>query len=272
MTRTCLPTPKPSKPGSTRCSHGEYPEACDTPAIEIDSLVVARGKGNARKEILRGITANIPAGSITGLLGPSGCGKTTLIRAIVGAQKITSGTVSVLGKPAGSAKLRTQLAYTSPKFSIYPDITVAENVEYFATLVGAGVASVYQALDTVHLEDYADCLVSTLSGGQASRTSLACALVGKPEVLVLGEPTVGLDPFTRQSLWATFRQLADSGVTLLISSHVMEEARYCDSVLLMREGNFLAHESLATLQECTSTANAEDAFLALIGFGGRGEV
>ncbi|MBR6459169.1 MAG: ABC transporter ATP-binding protein [Actinomycetaceae bacterium] len=251
--------------GDTRTAHA-------TPAIEIDSLVVARGKGKARKEILHGVTADIPTGSITGLLGPSGCGKTTLIRTIVGAQKITSGAVRVLGQAAGSPSLRSQLAYTSQQLSIYPDITVAENVEYFAALVGADSASAQQALDTVDLEDYADRLVSTLSGGQASRTSLACALVGNPQVLVLDEPTVGLDPLTRQSLWATFRQLAKSGVTLLISSHVMDEARYCDSVLLMREGHFLAHEPLAALQERTSTANAEDAFLALIGSDDGGEV
>ena len=250
---------------------GRVQTVAEAPAIEIDSLVVVRGKGKARKEILHGISASIPVGSITGLLGPSGCGKTTLIRTIVGAQKITSGTVRVLGQPAGSVDLRTKLAYTSQMLSIYPDITVAENVEYFASLVGADATTARQALETVHLGEYGDRLVSTLSGGQASRTSLACALVGNPQVLVLDEPTVGLDPLTRQSLWETFRALAQRGVTLLISSHVMDEARQCDSVLLMREGQFLAHEPLASLQERTDTTNAEDAFLALIGPSDGGE-
>lgn len=234
------------------------------PAVVVDDLVVTRGKGKARKEILHGISCELPTGSITGLLGPSGCGKTTLIRTVVGAQRITSGSVRVLGEPAGTPRLRRLVSYTSQNLSIYPDISVADNVTYFARLAGAGSSSVAEAIETVGLDEQRNQLVSTLSGGQASRTSLACALVGKPQLLVLDEPTVGLDPLTRESLWTTFRNLANRGVTLLVSSHVMDEARHCDSVLLMRDGEFLAHEPIAHLQERTRTTNAEDAFLALV--------
>lgn len=229
-------------------------------AIQAQDLCIHRGK----TEILHSIDCNIPTGSITGLLGPSGCGKTTLMRAIIGAQKITSGSVTVLGMPAGASQLRKKLAYTSQSLSIYRDISVSANVRYFAQLIGASSSAVADALERVELTDYANRRVETLSGGQASRASLACALVGNPEVLILDEPTVGLDPLTRNALWDTFHGLASQGVTLLISSHVMDEANRCDSVLLMRDGRFLAHEPIAKLQDRTATATPEEAFLALI--------
>lgn len=230
------------------------------PALEARGLVVDRG----RLRVLQGVDFALPRGSVTGLLGPSGCGKTTVIRAAVGVQRITSGTLTVLGRPAGDPALRRRIAYTSQSLSVYPDISVRANTTYFGRLVGAGPDEVERALATVELTEYADRRVETLSGGQAARASLACALVGSPEMLLLDEPTVGLDPLTRESLWGRFRALAEAGTTLLISSHVMDEAVRCDSVLLMRQGRFLAHSTIGELQERTSTTTPEEAFLVLI--------
>lgn len=197
-------------------------------------------------------------------MGPSGSGKTTILRALVGAQRITSGSIEVLGLPAGHRLLRRRIAYTSQSLSIYRDITVRDNVEYFAGLHSRSPEYATEAISRVDLTDHADRVVEKLSGGQASRVSLACALVGEPEFLVLDEPTVGLDPLTRTQLWDTFRRLAAGGTTLLISSHVMDEATHCDSVLLLREGHLLAHAPITDIQQRTSTDNAEDAFIALI--------
>lgn len=230
------------------------------PVVETSKLVVHRGT----TEVLHGVDMSLPAGSVTGLLGPSGCGKTTLIRALVGVQRVTSGGLSVLGLPVTDAGLRRRVAYTSQDLSVYRDISVRANVTYFGRLVGARPTDVARAIESVELGAYADRKVESLSGGQASRVSLACALVGSPEVLLLDEPTVGLDPVTRESLWDHFRRLADAGTTLVVSSHVMEEATRCDTVLLMREGRLLAHAPIAELQHETSTGTPEAAFLALI--------
>lgn len=232
----------------------------DEIAVRFDQLTVHR----ARREVLRGVSAELPAGSVTGLMGPSGCGKTTLMRSLLGVQRISSGRAEVLGLPAGDKRLRRRMAYTSQSLSCYPDVSVQGNVAYFARLVRAGRGAVGRAIERVRLGEYQRRRVDQLSGGQASRASLACALVGEPEVLVLDEPTVGLDPLTRESLWEVFRELAESGVTLLVSSHVMDEASRCDSVLFMREGRFLAHEPVAHLQERTGQPNPEAAFLALV--------
>ncbi|RRD03519.1 ABC transporter ATP-binding protein [Arachnia propionica] len=228
--------------------------------IEVSDLVVHRG----RTEVLHGISCSLDRGSITGLLGPSGCGKTTFMRSLLGVQRITSGTARVLGLPVGDPRLRHRMAYTSQAVSIYTDATVLANVRCFAGLLGADEASALTAIHRVRLDDLASRRVDRLSGGQASRASLACALVGDPEVLVLDEPTVGLDPLTREALWRLFRELAEDGVTLLISSHVMDEASRCDSVLFMREGRILTHEPVTTLQERTGTPSPEAAFLTLI--------
>ncbi|NLE98213.1 MAG: ABC transporter ATP-binding protein [Propionibacterium sp.] len=231
----------------------------EEPAVTADHLVVHRGK----TPVLHGIDFALAPGTVTGLLGPSGCGKTTLMRAIVGVQRITSGMLTVLGRPAGAAELRRRVAYTSQNLSIYRDISVHANVAYFASLAGAP-GDVDRVIEAVELTAYADRPVDTLSGGQASRVSLACALVGDPELLVLDEPTVGLDPLTRESLWDYFHALAAGGTTLLVSSHVMDEAVRCDDVLLMRKGLFLAHAPIHDLQERTGTRTPEAAFLALI--------
>ena len=219
-----------------------------TTAVEVTDLHITRAKNH----ILHGLTFTLDKGSITGLLGPSGCGKTTLIRAIVGSQRITSGTITILGQPAGSTQLRTTVAYATQNLSIYRDLTVMANITYFARLYGA--TDYDNVLETVGLTDYRTTLVENLSGGQASRVSLACALVAQPQVLILDEPTVGLDPVTRKSLWEVFRQLADTGITIMVSSHVLDEANHCDNVILMRRGRILAHAPINTINLMVSYA------------------
>src|SRR5262245_4313171 len=206
-------------------------------AIAIEQLLVQRG-GN---EVLRGISAEVPQGDVAGLLGPSGCGKTTLMRAIVGVQKVAGGTVHVLGVPAGTPALRPRVGYVTQAPSVYADLTIHENLRYFARVLNAPAERVDEVLAAVDLARSGSRLVGTLSGGQRSRVSLAAALLGRPELLVLDEPTVGLDPVLRRDLWGLFHRLADDGATLLISSHVMDEAARCDRLLLMREGELMAH-------------------------------
>ena len=229
-------------------------------AIEVRDLVVQRGK----RIVLDGFTCVIPLGSITGLLGPSGSGKTTLMRAVVGVQVVKSGTVTVLGEPAGSPQLRHKIGYLTQSPSVYDDLTARENARYFASLYGLGKADADEALQIVGLADAADQLVSNLSGGQRSRASLACALVGKPEVLVLDEPTVGQDPVLRDELWARFRDLAAAGATVLVSSHVMDEANRCDRLLLIRDGALIADDTPVAVKASAGTADLDEAFLRLI--------
>ncbi|MBJ8339539.1 MULTISPECIES: ABC transporter ATP-binding protein [Antrihabitans] len=229
-------------------------------AIDVTDLVVVRG----RKRVLDTVGFTVGKGSVTGLLGPSGSGKTTLLRAIVGVQKITSGSVIVLGDDAGSKRLRREVGYVTQSPSVYGDLTIAQNARYFARNYGAGAAVADTAVANVGLADIAGQLVDTLSGGQRARVSLACALVAQPALLVLDEPTVGLDPVLRRDLWQQFHDLADAGTTLLISSHVMDEADRCDRLLLLREGKLLADETPAQLLESTGARNLEDAFLELI--------
>ncbi len=232
-----------------------------SPAIEIDSLRVVRGG----KEVLPGLSIGIQAGRITGLLGPSGCGKTTLMRAIVGVQIVAGGRVTVLGLPAGTRELRSRVGYVTQAPAVYDDLTVGANLRYFAKILGAASERVAAVVETVGLTGYGDKLVSQLSGGQRARVSLATALLNEPEVLVLDEPTVGLDPVLRQELWTTFHELADRGTTLLISSHVMDEAERCDELILMREGLILAHASPADVLLQANASTVEEAFLNLVG-------
>ncbi|WP_033346070.1 ABC transporter ATP-binding protein [Catenuloplanes japonicus] len=229
-------------------------------AIEIDDLVVARG----RKHVLHGLSCTIPRGQVTGLLGPSGSGKTTLMRAVVGVQLVRSGTVTVLGEPAGSKPLRRRIGYMTQAPSVYADLTVRENARYFAALHGLPKPEADKAVTAVGLEDAAHQLVGSLSGGQRNRASLACALVGRPDLLVLDEPTVGLDPVLRVDLWARFHALAAEGVTLLVSSHVMDEAGRCDRLLLIREGRLIADDTPAAIRAATRQDDLEQAFLELI--------
>ncbi|MGJ6980844.1 ABC transporter ATP-binding protein [Aestuariimicrobium soli] len=229
-------------------------------AVRVTDLVVRRG----RAEVLHGLTCEVPRGRVTGLLGPSGGGKTTLLRAIVGVQQVASGGVTVFGHSAGSADLRHRIGYVTQAPSIYGDLTVAQNTAHFAALAGKGRAAVDQAIGRVGLDSHRSALVERLSGGQRSRASLACALVGDPDLLVLDEPTVGLDPVLREELWQLFHALADQGTTLLVSSHVMDEARRCDRLLLLRDGRLVADDTPSALSQRTGTDDLEQAFLRLI--------
>ena len=238
-------------------------------AIDVADLVVERG----RKPVLPGVTVRIRRGAITGLLGPSGSGKTTLMRAIMGVQIIRSGRVTVLGHPAGSPPLRRMIGYLTQSPSVYEDLTVRENVRYFASLHGLGADRADETIREVGLAGEAGQLVMTLSGGQHSRASLACALVHRPEVLVLDEPTVGQDPVLRDELWQRFRRLADAGTTLLVSSHVMDEANRCDRLLLIREGAIIADDTPAAVKSAAGTDDLDAAFLRLVReYGSRTEV
>jgi len=232
----------------------------DDPAVLVQDLRVVRGN----RTVLPRLSVTVPRGQVVGLLGPSGGGKSTLLRAIVGVQIVESGTVTVLGEPAGSAGLRSRVGYVTQSPSVFADLTVEQNLRYFATLAGAPSAAVEKAVTAVDLGSHADTRVGELSGGQHSRASLAAALVGSPELLVLDEPTVGLDPVLRRDLWALFHRLADAGTTLLVSSHVMDEASRCDRLLLLREGAVLADDTPDGLLRRTGAADAEQAFLTLI--------
>lgn len=231
----------------------------DHVAIHTNRLTVVRGRVRA----LDGVDISVETGSITGLLGPSGCGKTTVMRAIVGAQEITAGEVRVFGMPAGDRSLRSRIGYVTQSASVYGELTVEENVHYFAAL-HANPEPIDDVLATVGLGELRRRRTAELSGGQRSRVSIACALVGRPTLLVLDEPTVGLDPLLRVELWRRFRDLADAGTTLLVSSHVMDEAAHCDSLILMRAGRVLVHTTPDELRTRTGRDDLEDAFIALI--------
>ena len=229
-------------------------------AITVSGLVVDRG----RRRVLDGLSFAVPHRQVTGLLGPSGSGKTTLMRALVGVQVVRSGEVTVLGEPAGSPGLRARVGYVTQAPSVYEDLSVRENARYFAFLYGMSAREADAAVADVGLADAAGQLVRDLSGGQRGRASLACALVGAPEVLVLDEPTVGLDPVLRVELWEKFHALARAGTTLIVSSHVMDEAGRCDRLLLLRDGELLSDSTPAELRATSGTDDLEEAFLMLV--------
>ncbi len=229
-------------------------------AISIRDLVVERGD----REVLHGLSCRIGAGSVTGLLGPSGCGKTTLMRSIVGVQVVSGGTVEVLGADAGSKDLRSRVGYMTQAPSVYTDLTVEENLRYFAAIVGASPERIAETTAAVGLDGMEARMVRSLSGGQRARVSLASTLLGEPEVLVLDEPTVGLDPVLRDELWHLFHSLARDGTTLVISSHVMDEASECDELLLMRDGALLRQITPDRLREETGESDLGKAFLVTI--------
>jgi ABC-2 type transport system ATP-binding protein len=229
-------------------------------AVEVRDLRVVRGG----TEVLPGLSLTVPAGRITGLLGPSGSGKSTLMRAIVGVQRVAGGEVTVMGRPAGSADLRRRVGYVTQSPSVYGDLTVRENLRHFARVLGVGRGDVDRAIETVGLGDQGDRVVGNTSGGQLNRASLAVALLAKPSLLVLDEPTVGLDPVLRRDLWTSFHGLAADGATLLVSSHVMDEAAECDLLLLMRDGRLVAQETPDELRARTGTDDLGEAFLRLI--------
>jgi ABC-2 type transport system ATP-binding protein len=229
-------------------------------AVRIRELRVRRGG----RLVLPSISLVVAPGVVTGLLGPSGSGKTTLMRAIVGVQRVESGMVEVLGEPAGTRGLRMRVGYVTQAPSLYGDLTVRENLEYFARVLGAGRKRIGDVIETVGLEQVAGQVVNTLSDGERSRASLATALLNEPELLVLDEPTVGLDPVLRRDLWDSFHTLAEGGTTLLVSSHVMDEAARCDELLLLREGRIVASEPPDQLLARTGAPDLERAFLALV--------
>ncbi|MFG2789810.1 ABC transporter ATP-binding protein [Streptomyces sp. NPDC048419] len=246
---------------------GFEPASGVAPAVRADGLTVVRGP----RTVLRNLDFTVPRGQITGLLGPSGCGKSTLMRAIVGTQAKVTGTLEVLGNPAGHPTLRTRIGYVTQAPSVYDDLTVRQNLDYFTAILDPGRTGadrrreVDRVLTDVDLTSHADALAGNLSGGQRSRVSLAVALLGAPELLVLDEPTVGLDPVLRRDLWTLFHSIAaERGAALLISSHVMDEAERCHRLLLMREGEILADDTPDALRTRTGSETVEAAFLHLV--------
>jgi ABC-2 type transport system ATP-binding protein len=227
--------------------------------IEIRGLTVIR----SGRPVLQELDLTVGSG-VTGLLGPSGCGKSTLLRSIVGVQQVAGGEVLVLGEPAGSAPLRKRIGYVTQAASVYDDLTIRENLRFFARVLGCPDSEVTRVIDAVDLGSHADSVVGRLSGGQRSRASLAVALLGTPDLLVLDEPTVGLDPVLRRDLWKLFHELADGGAAVLVSSHVMDEAERCDQLLLMREGAILAHDKPTAIKERAGAQDIETAFLELV--------
>ena len=232
----------------------------DILAIQGAALSVTKNK----KPILNALDFSIKKGKITGLVGPSGSGKTTLMRTIVGVQYISKGTLRVLGCAAGDAALRSKIGYVTQSPSVYGDLTVEQNLQYFATIMRTSRAEIAHVIETVRLTDQSTQVVDTLSGGQKARVSLAVALLGDPELLVLDEPTVGLDPILREELWGLFRQLADSGKTLLVSSHVMDEAERCEQLLLIRDGMLIWNDTKDNLLDTTGTDTVGAAFIAAV--------
>jgi ABC-2 type transport system ATP-binding protein len=229
-------------------------------ALAVRNLSIVRGGVQA----LRRVSFEVQPGAVVGLIGPSGSGKTTLIRSIVGLQKVTDGDVAVLGLSAGSAPLRDRVGYMAQAPSVYEDLTVHQNIAYFTRILGYPRSEVDRVVQQVDLQKQRDQLVEKLSGGQRARVSLAIALIGRPALLVLDEPTVGLDPVLRQALWALFRALGEDGVTLIISSHVMDEAAHCDQLLLLRGGKLIANDSVPNILKATDTRDVEEAFLQLV--------
>jgi ABC-2 type transport system ATP-binding protein len=232
-----------------------------SPSIVVDRLRVRRGG----VIVLDDLSLEVAAGRVTGLLGPSGSGKTTLMRSIVGVQIVEGGSITVLGRPAGTPPLRWKVGYMTQSPAVYGDLTVRENLHYFARVLDAPLATVDGVLETVAMTRFAGRVVNRLSGGQRARVSLATALIGDPELLVLDEPTVGLDPVLRRDLWKTFNGLAGRGKTLLVSSHVMDEADHCHDLLLLRNGKIVATGTPAEVRARSGHDDLDEAFLALIG-------
>jgi ABC-2 type transport system ATP-binding protein len=235
-------------------------------AIKIKNLsVILDGSVQA----LKNISVDLPVGKAIGFIGPSGAGKTTLIRSIVGRQRLTEGSIEIFGLPAGSVQLRDQMSYMTQGLSVYPDLTVRENLKYFATMMGHPKSRIRdvvdEVLESVDMTDKAGALVSNLSGGQKQRASLSVALIGSPKLMVLDEPTIGLDPVLRDSLWKLFNKLTAKGTTLLVSSHSMDEAERCDDLVLIRDGQLIAHNTPDELKKITGTKTVEESFLRLVG-------
>jgi ABC-2 type transport system ATP-binding protein len=229
-------------------------------AVDVDKVVKSFGTIRA----LDGITLRVRQGEIYGLLGPNGSGKTTLIRAVVGLVAPDSGTVTVLGRRMPDLNILSSVGYMTQAAALYPDISVEENLRFFAAISGAD-SNVDEVLRVVELEQRRKSVVATLSGGMRQRCSLACALVHRPRLLLLDEPTVGVDPQLRVQFWDYFREMAAAGTTILVSSHVMDEAERCQRLGLIRFGKLLAEGSPDQVRAAAGTNNLEEAFLKLSG-------
>jgi ABC-2 type transport system ATP-binding protein len=234
------------------------PAIDDSPVVEVDGVVKQFGGRRA----LDGIDLRVRRGQVYGLLGPNGSGKTTLIRCLVGLVRPDAGTVRVLGRRMPDLGVLGRVGYMTQAAALYPDLSVAENLRFFAAISGGG-EGVDDALRFVELEDRRDSVIATLSGGMRTRASLACALVHRPDLLLLDEPTVGVDPQLRAQLWDRFRAMTATGTTILVSSHVMDEAERCDRLGLIRLGRLLAEGTVGDLLRLAGTDRLEDAFLKL---------
>ena len=229
-------------------------------AVDVDKVVKTFGTLRA----LDGITLRVRQGEIYGLLGPNGSGKTTLIRAIVGLVAPDSGTVTVLGHRMPDLNILGSIGYMTQAAALYPDISVEENLRFFAAISGAD-SNVDEVLKVVELDQRRNSVVATLSGGMRQRCSLACALVHRPRLLLLDEPTVGVDPQLRVQFWEHFRQMAAAGTTIVVSSHVMDEAERCQRLGLIRFGKLLGEGTPNEVRAAAGTSNLEEAFLKLSG-------
>jgi ABC-2 type transport system ATP-binding protein len=214
---------------------------------------------------LDGVNLHIRTGEIYGLLGPNGAGKTTLIRSIVGLVAPDAGTVAVLGRRMPDVDNLRNVGYMTQQAALYPGLSVEENVQFFAAINGADEAGVTDVLKLVRLDDRRKSVVATLSGGMRQRCSLACALVHKPKLLLLDEPTVGVDPQLRVQFWEDFRRMAENGTTIIVSSHVMDEAERCQRLGLIQYGKMLAERTPSEVRAQAGTNNLEEAFLKLAG-------
>jgi ABC-2 type transport system ATP-binding protein len=227
-------------------------------AVDVDGVAVRFGKQQA----LDGVTLRVRRGEVYGLLGPNGAGKTTLIRSLVGLVAPERGTVTVLGQRIPQLDVLAHIGYMTQQAALYPDLSAEENVHFFGAIYGR-VDGVRDALELVDLWDRRKSVVSTLSGGMRTRLSLACALVHKPDLLLLDEPTVGVDPQLRVQLWDRFRKMASAGTSIVVSSHVMDEAERSDRLGLIRFGKLLAEGTVAEIKATAGVDRLEDAFLKL---------
>jgi ABC-2 type transport system ATP-binding protein len=229
-------------------------------AVDVENVSKSFGAVKA----LDGVTLRVKQGEIYGLLGPNGAGKTTLIRAIVGLIAPSGGTVTVLGQRIPNLNILRQIGYMTQAAALYPGLSVEENVQFFAA-INSAEGGVDDVLKLVELDDRRKSVVATLSGGMRQRCSLACALVHKPHLLLLDEPTVGVDPQLRVQFWEEFRRMADAGTTIIVSSHVMDEAERCQRLGLVQYGRILAEGSPDEVRAQAGTQNLEEAFLRLAG-------
>lgn len=246
---------------------------CEQPMIAFSDATMRFGRktplGDGRKTVLDQVNLDVPAGRIVCLLGPSGCGKTTMVNLVMGILVPTAGTVQVLGEQAPYPTARRRIGFMPQDTALYEDVTAVENLRFFGTLNGLRAPELADAIDDMlaftRLDSNRNRLVGAFSGGMKRRLSLGVAMLHRPDLLVLDEPTVGLDPEHRRRIWERFRELAAGGVTLLVTTHIMDEALQCDDVAMLRNGRVIAYDTPSALLAQTGAENLEDAFLALAG-------